>query len=183
MLLEATVRKMLVNGEQWASWKGFHIPVSDEYTMIWTPIGTAMHWQPGTWTAHKHQLTYFWPDTWYTIHIGYDPQGNFVSGYCDVVLPNSNYSNSAKEMIYTDLYIDVVIRTDFSVYSKDQEVFDWAASKYPIVERSRAKSFQVLAWLEEQARHWTGPFALMPRTLPRTDFTDLSPEEAAKALQ
>lgn len=183
MLIEANIRKMLVDGTQWASWTGYHIPVSEQYFVTWTPIGTQMHWRPGTWVAVKHQLNYFWRDEWYTIHIGYDEHGKFMSGYCDVVLPTDDYTNTARELIYTDLYIDVVMREDYSVYTKDQEVFDRAARRYPIVEQSREKSFEVLDWLEEHAKHWTGPFAIMPKQLPRTDFEKLSPEEASAALR
>src|SRR5690242_8635284 len=110
MLFDTTIRKVLVDGSQWASWQGYHVPVSDKHFVIWTPAGTQMHWRPGSWVSQKHQLSYFWPDAWYTIHIGYDARtGNFLSGYCDVVLPTISYSNTAEEMIYTDLYIDVVI--------------------------------------------------------------------------
>src|SRR5690242_459888 len=65
MLLEANVRKMLVNGDQWACWHGYHVPVSEEYFVIWTPAGTEMHWKPGSWISQKHQLTYFWPNEWF----------------------------------------------------------------------------------------------------------------------
>lgn len=183
MLLEANVRKMLVNGDEWARWSGYHIPVSDRYVVVWTPSGTAMHWKPGTWTSEKHQLTYFFPDEWYTIHIGYDLAGNFLSGYCDVVLPQNDYSNNTKELIYTDLYIDVVVRADYSVFTKDHEVFDRAANRYSIVEESRQKSFEVLDWLEDHAKSWTGPFQLIPRKLPRTDFEKLEPTEASSILR
>ena len=182
MLLETDIKKLLVNGDQWASWHGYHIPASEEYFVIWTPIGTEMRWKPATWISAKHQLTYFWKDAWYTIHVGYDEHGGFVSGYCDVVLPTSDYTNTAPEMIYTDLYIDVVVREDYSVYTKDQEVFDRAALRYPIVEHSRQKSFEVLDWLEEHAKSWTGPFALIPRQLPRMDFEQLTPQEASNSL-
>ncbi|GCE18890.1 DUF402 domain-containing protein [Dictyobacter kobayashii] len=158
MLLEANIRKMLVDGDQWASWHGYHIPVSEQYFVIWTPIGTSMHWKPGTWIAHKHQLSYFWPAEWYTMHAGYDEQGKCISVYCDVVLPNSNYTNTTEELIYTDLYIDAVVREDYSVYTKDQEVFERAAKTYPIVEQARRQSFEALDWLEEQAKIWGGPF-------------------------
>ncbi len=184
MLLEATVRKMLVDGSQWAGWSGYHIPVSNQYFVIWTPAGTQMNWRPGNWISQRHQLTYFWPNEWFTIHVGYNRNGgSFFSGYCDVVLPSSDYTNTAHELIYTDLYIDVVVREDYSVYTKDQEVFDRAASRFPIVERSRKKSFEVLDWLEEQAKRWTGPFDLIPRLLPRMDFETLTPREAAAALR
>ncbi len=182
MLLEAKIRKMLVDGDQWASWHGYHIPVSDQYIVIWTPMGTPMHWKPGSWVSQKHQLTYFWPDAWFTIHVGYDQTGSFLSGYCDVVLPNSNYTNTAEELIYTDLYVDVVVSADYSVHTKDHEVFDRAAKHFPIVEQSRQKSFEVLDWLEEQAKNWTGPFALMPRQLPRTDFESMDPTEAQSVM-
>lgn len=183
MLLEANVRKMLVNGEEWASWHGYHIPISEKYIAIWTPAGTRMCWQTGCWTSQKHQLTYLWRDEWYTIHIGYGLDGRFVSGYCDVVLPTADYSNTASELSYTDLYVDVVIREDFSVFTKDQEVFKRAARLYPVVAQSRQMSFAMLAELETQAQQWSGPFALFPRSLARTDFAQLSPEEAANALR
>lgn len=183
MLLEANIRKMLVDGDQWGGWQGYHIPVSDEYFVVWTPIGTPMHWKPGTWLSQKHQLTYFWRGTWFTIHIGYDQNGGFLSGYCDVVLPNSDYTNTAKELIYTDLYVDVVVREDYSVYTKDQEVFDRAARRFPVVEQARQKSFEVLDWLEQHAKNWTGPFKRIPRLLPRTDFERLDSGEAGSILQ
>jgi protein associated with RNAse G/E len=183
MLLPANVRKMLVDGSQWAAWSGYHIPVSDQYFVIWTPAGTQMNWRPGGWISQKHQLTYFWPDTWFTIHIGYDREGVFFSGYCDVVLPSSDYTNTASELIYTDLYIDVVVREDYSVYTKDHEVFNRAARHFPIVEQSRQKSFEVLDWLEKQAKNWTGPFELIPRLLPRMDFETLNPDEAGAILR
>ncbi|HTI13624.1 MAG TPA: DUF402 domain-containing protein [Dictyobacter sp.] len=183
MLLDATVRKMLVDGDQWAYWHGYHIPVSEQFFVIWTPVGTEMCWRTGCWLSQKHQLTFFWPHSWHTIHIGYGLDGNFVSGYCDVVLPRADYSNTARELIYTDLYIDVVIREDYSVYTKDHEVFGRAAQRFPIVEQSRQKSFEVLDWLELQAKNWTGPFVSIPRQLPRTDFELLTPDAAAHTLQ
>lgn len=183
MLIEANIRKMLVDGDQWASWQGYHIPASEDYFVIWTPIGTAMHWKPGTWFAHKHQLSYFWPNEWYTLHAGYNERGKCISVYCDIVLPDADYTNTTQELIYTDLYIDVVVEEDFSVYTKDQEVFERVAKEYPIVEQSRQKSFEALDGLAEHAKQWSGPFEIIPRQLPRTDFEALNPEEAGKILQ
>lgn len=183
MLQEATIRKMLIDGDQWAYWHGYHIPVSEDYFVIWTPAGTEMYWRTGNWSAKKHQLTYFWKDEWYTIHIGYDMNGKCISGYCDIVLPESNYSNTAVEMIYTDLYIDVVMRSDHSVYTKDQDVFDRAAKHFPEVEKTRAQSFAALDWLEQQLLQWNGPFKRIPRQLTCTTFEQLSTSEASQILQ
>jgi len=175
---------LLVDGSQWASWQGYHIPVSDEYFVVWTPAGTEMRWRPGTWLSEKHQLSYFWRDSWFTIHVGYNYQtGSFLSGYCDVVLPNPDYNNTAREMIYTDLYIDVVVREDYRVYTKDHEIFDRAALRFRVVEQSRKQAFEVLDWLEEQAKRWTGPFNQIPHQLPRTDFEKLGPDEAGAILR
>lgn len=182
MLLGATIRKMLVDGTQWASWYGYHIPVSKPYFVIWTPLGTQMHWRPGSWISSKHQLTYFFPDDWFTLHVGYNQEGCFISGYCDIVLPCHDYTNTAQELSYTDLYIDVVVNEDHSVYTKDHEVFERAAAYFPIVEQSREKSFAVLYWLEEHAKRWTGPFVTIPQQLPRTDFETLTMEEASIAF-
>ncbi len=184
MLIETDIRKMLVDGSQWARWLGYHIPASDEYFVIWTPAGTEMRWRPNTWISEKHQISYFWRDAWFTIHVGYDQwTGEFLSGYCDVILPSTSYTNTAEQMIYTDLYIDVVVREDYSVYTKDHEVFDRAALRYPIIEQSRKPAFEVLDWLEEHARRWTGPFKQIPHLLPRTDFEVLIPDEAGAIVR
>ena len=187
MLLEADIFKMLVNGDEWGAWKGYQLPISDEYICIWTPLGTPRHWKPHHWKpdsffSKNHSLSYFWPGAWYTIHIGYHNDGSFNDGYCDVILPTPPYTSTSRELIYTDLYIDVVIREDRSVYTKDQEIFDRAALRYPIVEESRQKAFEVLDWLEEHARHWTGPFAVIPEHLPRTDWQTLSVEKIREAM-
>lgn len=183
MLLGATIRKMLVDGTQWASWYGYHIPVSKPYFVIWTPLGTPMHWQPGSWISSKHQLTYFFPGDWFTLHIGYSAEGYFISGYVDIVLPRHDYTDTARELSYTDLYIDVVVRDDYSVYTKDHEVFDRAARYYPVVEQSREQSFAALARLEKDAQNWTGPFTHVPRRLSRTDFHLLDSDEASAILR
>lgn len=188
MLLEADVRKMLVSGDPWAAWQGFQLPVSDEYICIWAPMGTVKHWKPHHWKpdffySDRHTLTYIWPDKWFAIHISYDETGKFSSGYCDVTLPAPAYTDKTREIIYTDLYVDVVIREDYSVYTKDQEVYERAAREYPIVAESYQKSFEVLDWMEEHARNWTGPFAVMPRQLPRTNWNDLSIAEIRELMQ
>jgi len=189
MLQKAEIRKMLVSGDQWGAWEGYQLPVSDEYVTIWTPLGTAMHWKPGTWIANRHKVSYFWNDAWYTLHISYHPDGRFSDAYCDVVLPTSSYTSTAHELIYVDLYIDVVAREDaiahggVDVYTKDHEVFDRAALRYPIVEQSRKQAYEALDWLEEHAKHWSGPFSIIPKHLPRTDFETLTPAQARAAWQ
>jgi protein associated with RNAse G/E len=188
MLLEAEVSKMLVSGDPWAAWSGFQLPVSDEYICIWAPIGTRKHWKPRHWKpdffyADRHTLTYIWPDKWFAIHISYDKEGNFSSGYCDVTLPAPAYTSQTREIIYTDLYVDVVIREDYSVYTKDQEVYERAALQYPIVAEAREKSYEVLDWMEEHAKKWTGPFQVMPRRLPYTNWDDLSEAEIRESMR
>ena len=130
----------------------------------------------------KHGLSYFWPGAWYTIHSDYHEDGTFAVAYCDIVLPTPPYTSSSSELIYTDLYIDVVVREDYSVITKDHAVFDRAAQRYPIVEESRQKAFEVLDWLEEHAKNWTGPFAVIPRSLPRTDWDSLSTREIRESM-
>ena len=188
MLLETDVCKMLVSGEPWGCWQGFQLPVSDDYICIWTPLGTKKHWKPKHWKpdffySDYHSLSYLWPDKWFAIHINYTQDGGFGYGYCDVTLPVPAYTSETREVIYTDLYVDVVIREDYSVYTKDQDVYERAAQKYPIVAESRQKSFEVLNWIEEHAKKWTGPFELMPRRLPRADWENLSVEEIRAAMR
>ena len=180
MLVQADIYKMLVNGEPWGEWSGYQLPISDQYVTIWTPRGTKRHWKPHKWKpdfflSDRHSLSYFWVGAWYTIHLGYFPDGSFSDGYCDIILPTPDYTSASRELVYVDLYIDVVIRQDFSVYTKDHAVFDRAALRYPIVEESRQKAFEMLDRVEEHARRWTGPFSVMPRRLPRTDWEQLDP--------
>ena len=125
----------------------------------------------------------FWPGAWFTIHVFYREDGAFSNAYCDIVLPTPPYNSTSRELIYTDLYIDVVVREDHSVFTKDQEVFDRAALRYPIVEESRQKAFEALDWVEEHAKYWTGPFAVMPRHLPRTDWETLTTREIHTAMR
>ena len=183
MLQEVNVRKMLVNGDQWGAWQGYRLPISEEYACVWAPIGTPMHWKPGTWLSTKHSLAYFWPESWYTIILGYHEDGSFTSGYCDIVLPTPLHAELAHEINYVDLYIDVVIRENGSVYTKDQEVFDRAAGRYPIVEQSRQKAFEALDWLEQHAKNWSGPFSILPHQLAETNFETMSVEKIRSVLQ
>lgn len=181
MLVQADIYKMLVSGDPWGEWSGYQLPISDQYVTIWTPRGTKRHWKPHKWKpdfflSDRHSLSYFWPDAWFTIHLGFFQDGSFSDGYCDVILPTPDYTSTSRELVYVDLYIDVVIREDFSVYTKDHAVFDRAARHYPIVEESRQKAFETLDWVEEQAKIWTGPFSVMPRRLHRTDWEQLDPE-------
>ena len=97
--------------------------------------------------------------------------------------PLHNIPVQTRDIVYVDLYIDVVVREDGSVYTKDQEVFDRAAQRYPIVEQSRQKSFEVLDWLEQHAKKWTGPFSTLPQRLARTDFETMNAEEIQAVLQ
>ena len=182
MLQEVDVYKMLVSGEQWGMWKGYHFPISEQYVTVWTPIGTPMHWKPGTWIRDKHSLTYFWNDAWYTIHASYFADGRLSGCYCDMVLPTEDYTSAARKLTYIDLYLDVVVREDLSVYTKDQQVFDWAALRYPKVRQARARVYEEMNQLEDQAKHWTGPFALIPTRLPRTDWEHRSPAEGRDLL-
>lgn len=188
MLLEANVLKMLVNGDEWGEWRGYQLPVSDQYVTIWTPRGTRRHWKPHKWKpdffiSKNHSLSYFWPGAWYTIHVAYSENGTFADAYCDIVLPTPPYTSASRELIYTDLYIDVVVREDYSVFTKDHAIFDRAAQRYPIVEESRQQAFEALDWLEEHAKHWTGPFTFMPRHLPRTDWDTLTTEEIRASMR
>ncbi len=117
------------------------------------------------------------------VHVAYSENGTFADAYCDIVLPTPPYTSASRELIYTDLYIDVVVRDDYSVFTKDHAIFDRAAQRYPIVEESRQQAFEALDWLEEHAKNWIGPFTVMPRHLPRTDWDSLATEEIRVAMR
>jgi hypothetical protein len=104
------------------------------------------------------------------VHVG---TGSHTNGS----LTSSSLNSTSRELIYTDLYVDVVVRDDYSVFTKDHEVFDRAALRYPIVEESRQKAFEALNWVEEHAKNWTGPFSDIPQHLPRTDWETLTTPE------
>jgi predicted RNA-binding protein associated with RNAse of E/G family len=115
--------------------------------------------------------------------MAYYEDGTFSDAYCDIILPTPPYTSTSRELVYTDLYIDVVVRDDYSVFTKDHAIFDRAAQRYPIVEESRHKAFEALDWVEEHAKHWTGPFTVMPRHLPRTDWEALTTAEIRASMR
>ncbi|MGZ3616779.1 MAG: DUF402 domain-containing protein [Ktedonobacteraceae bacterium] len=117
------------------------------------------------------------------VHVSYREDGTFSDAYCDIVLPTPPYTSLSRELIYTDLYVDVVVREDHSVFTKDHEVFDRAAQRYPIVEESRQQAFEALDWVEEHAKYWTGPFIVMPQHLPRSDWETLTTQEIQTAMR
>jgi protein associated with RNAse G/E len=178
MLAPVELYKMLLDGSQWGQWSGFHLPIDPHCATVWTPADTAMHWRPETWASRNHAVAFFWPGRWYVIHAFYDTAGSFAGCYCDIVVPNPIVAPDATEIRYTDLYIDVVVRADRSVYTKDHEVFGRAEVYNPSLAAMRAHAFAELDALEAAAQAWTGPFAAIGPQLLRTDWHTLDPSSA-----
>jgi protein associated with RNAse G/E len=175
MLPTVEVYKMLPDGSQWGQWQGFRLPISAACPTVWSPLGTTMRWRPATWNTKTHGLAFFWPEQWYVIHAFYDLAGDFAGCYCDIVTPNPPVSPNAPEMRYTDLYIDVVVRADHSVFTKDQEVYARAMQVNPNLAALHDEAFGELDQLAEHARAWTGPFVPVVAHLTRTDWETLDP--------
>jgi protein associated with RNAse G/E len=178
MLAAVEMHKMLPGGDQWGQWSGFRLPLSEACATVWTPAGTAMHWRPATWTAENHAIAYLWPERWYVIHAFYAPAGVFAGCYCDIVTPNAVCAPDAAQIRYTDLYIDVVVRPDRSVFTKDHEVYARAMGVIPTLAEMRDRAFAELDALEGHARAWTGPFAHIAAHLARADWQTLDPASA-----
>jgi protein associated with RNAse G/E len=178
MLPEVEIYKMLIDGSQWGQWHGYHLPISAACPTTWTPAGTAMHWRPATWTAENHAVAFFWPGRWYVIHAFYDRAGLFAGCYCDIVTPNPLPMPKVPTMRYTDLYVDVVVRADRSVFTKDHEVFGRAMQVVPALADLHDQAFRELDALEAHARAWSGPFAPVVERLMRTDWEMLDPASA-----
>ncbi len=181
MLSAVEVYKMLPDGSQWGRWQGFWLPISDACPTVWTPAGTPMHWRPNTWHAAHNEITFIWPGQWYVIHSFYDPMGDFAGCYCDIVMPNPPVTPDATEVRYTDLYVDVVVRADRSVFTKDHEVYGRAAVVNPHLAELRAEAFQALDTLEAHALAWDGPFAAVVAHLDRLDWQTLDPTSTSFA--
>ena len=181
MLAAVEVYKMLPDGSQWGQWSGYRLPVSAACATVWTPIETPMHWRPHTWNATNHAIAFFWPARWYVIHAFYDRAGDFAGCYCDIVTPNPPVAPHAKQIQYTDLYVDVVVRADHSVITKDQEVYDRVMRHNPEVAALHDDAFRELDALAAQAVAWTGPFAVIDAHLLRTDWETLDPTSATFA--
>jgi len=81
----------------------------------------------------------------------------------------------APEMRYTDLYIDVVVRADRTVYTKDHEVYARAEAMNPLLIDMHADAFRELDALAAHAEAWTGPFTAIGPQLIRTDWHTLDP--------
>lgn len=181
MLPAIEVYKLLPDGSQWGRWRGYRVPASDRCGVVWTPAGTAMHWRPATWLASEHAVAYLWPGRWYVIHAKYSPEGVFAGCYCDIVTPNPALPPDAADARYTDLYVDVVVRPDRSVYTKDHEVYARAMAAYPELAALRDRAFAELDGLAAHARAWTGPFTAVSDRLVRTDWELLDPQGAELA--
>ncbi len=178
MLTPVEVYKVLPDGSQWGQWSGFHLPIDPRCATVWTPLGVPMHWRPATWEARNHAVAFFWPGRWYVIHAFYDGAGDFAGCYCDIVLPNPPVLPDAPEMRYTDLYIDVVVRADRTVFTKDHEVYARAEALNPTLRDLHAEAFAELDALAAHAEAWTGPFAAIGPRLIRTDWQTLDPSSA-----
>ena len=178
MLQEVEIYKMLPNGSQWGYWHAYRLPVSAACPMVWTPIGTAMHWQHNTWEAKSNEITFFWPTRWYVIHAFYTREKTFFGCYCDIVMPNPPVDPAATTLRYVDLYVDVVVKPDHSVYTKDEEVYARAMKQTPNLVPIRDQAFAELATLATHARDWTGPFAFIAEQIVRTDWQLLDPSSA-----
>lgn len=178
MLSPVEVHKILPDGSQWGAWDGFRLPVSQNCPTVWSPRGTAMHWRTGTWLSENHEISFFWPGRWYVIHAFYDQATQFAGCYCDIVTPNPPVAADAVAINYTDLYVDVVVRPDHSVLTKDQEVYARAMLVNPALAAMHDQAFAELDDLADQARAWTGPFALLDDRLTRADWHELDPASA-----
>lgn len=175
MLSSIEIYKMLLNGSQWGQWSSYHLPINQTCYTTWTPAGTSMHWQPATWQAETHAVAYFYPGRWYVIHAFYDRGGDFAGCYCDIVMPNPPIGDEATEVRYTDLFIDVVVRADRSVYTKDEEVYARAMQYNSYLGTIRTQAFEELDALANEARAWSGPFEPIAARLTRTDWEVLDP--------
>ena len=183
MLAPVTVHKILPDGSEWGYWDGFHLPVTTECALVWTPMATPMHWRYSTWPARHHEITFFWPNRWYVINAFYNNDLRFAGCYFDIVLPNSPDLLNAGEMRYTDLYVDVVVGDDYSVYTKDEEVYERAMRHNAELAELHDRAFSELVALADHARNWTGPFTAIAPTITQLEWQLLDPqsEEFAQA--
>lgn len=178
MLSPIVVHKILPDGSQWGEWDGFRLPLSNDCPTVWSPRGTLMRWRPATWASENHSISFFWPGRWYVIHAFYDQDHLFAGCYCDIVMPNPPVAADAAAISYTDLYIDVVVRADHSVLTKDQEVYARAMLVHPLLAELHDQAFAELDDLAAHAQEWTGPFALLDARLTRADWHELDPASA-----
>ena len=178
MLQQVELYKIIPDGSVWGYWRGFRLPISTACTTVWTPAGTPMHWRHNTWEAKSHEITFFWPDRWYVIHAFYQRNKRFFGCYCDIVMPNQPIALDATEMRYIDLYVDVVVKPDHDVYTKDEEVYERAMKSYPDLLALHDQAFAELDALARHARDWTGPFAVLADEIIRTDWNELDAHSA-----
>jgi hypothetical protein len=180
MLPRITVRKMLIDGKQWAEWRPYALPLGPGLVATWTPAGTDMLWATGKFEATYNAIHYWWRGARYLIgaqYLGVE----FAGCYCDVSLPLPDLPSDAPERAFVDLYLDLVVRPDRTWYTKDQEIYDRAERLMPALAQERPAAEAALRELERYAPDWSGPFARVPATLPRTDWHLLDPASAEYA--
>jgi hypothetical protein len=184
MLPRVAVRKMLIDGTQWGAWEPYALPLSDQLVALWTPVGAEMRWATGTFAGSFNTLHFWWPGARYFIGAHYDGE-RFAGCYCDVVLPLEGLPAEEPRREYVDLYLDLVVRRDRTWYTKDHETYDRAEQVIPQLRELRPDAEETLRWLETWVAAWSGPFAHVPDTLPRTDWHLLDPAspEFAQAMR
>lgn len=177
MLPCIAARKMLMDGTQHGAWEPYVLPLSAECVAIWTPAGTEMRWEPGTFRAAYNGLHYWWPNERYLINANYLGD-QLVMVYCDVVLPLATLPIDAPERVYVDLYLDLVVREDKTWFTKDHDHFDRAEQVIPALRAERPAAEATLAQLAAWAEEWSGPLRYVRERLPRTDWHLLDPGSA-----
>jgi len=170
MLELVSIQKIVPNGSEWGHWQGYRLPISEACPTVWTPAGTAMHWQHNIWETKNHEITFFWPHRWYVIHVFYNHEKTFFGCYCDIVMPNPPFAPDSSNLRYVDLYVDVVVKPDHSVYTKDEEIYERAMKQNANLIPIRDRTFAELDALAAHARNWTGPFAILDEQIVRTDW-------------
>lgn len=111
------VDKLHPDGSPRASWYGYRLPDRDGAVRVYAPPLTRRIHVAGLWTPPGWLVSAFHPDWRFVPHRWVD--GEATGTYIDIVRSTAVHRDHVE---YVDLYLDVSIRADGTVFEKDEEL-------------------------------------------------------------
>ncbi len=133
---------------------------------LWLPAGTAMNWSTATRPLRSNCVQFFWPGRWYMLTAFYNGQ-ELIHTYASMIRPAEI---ELDRLVYTDLDLNLLVEPDLRYEVLTQVEFEQAADLLGYSEDVRIGALLALQTLTNAISLGTGLFALIPRTLKRTNF-------------
>jgi len=172
------VRKRKYNDTLWGYYTDFLLYASPQLTVLWQPRGTIIHRPKNTWAISRDHLQYFFPGKGYCISADYERDGQLRHCYCDIIAPIEPLEPKARNLIFTDLELDLHVEPTGYYAVLDEDEFDAAVTNMSYSYEVKQGALDALAELTSVAALWQDPFNRIPLLLPRFDLHNLDTRSA-----